>query len=212
LHPEIDCLRHGSATTRRIVKADRLLSGTDQRGSDIHATADQGEQWRLQCKHVQGLNSKQASKAMDLAENGFSLADQFVLVTSCGLKDAVQQTIRDRPKWIWWGPSHLTNLTVTLSSRKDAEHLVDQHFSPDVRRRLFPGSNQPLLSWREFFAEAISPEGRRFHHGAQFIPQPDVLSRLEAFAEKGAGRALILSAPGGQGKSRLLLELAKSLE
>jgi hypothetical protein len=34
LHPEIDCLRHGSATTRRIVKADRLLSGTDQRGPD----------------------------------------------------------------------------------------------------------------------------------------------------------------------------------
>jgi hypothetical protein len=212
LHPEIDCLRHGTATTRRIVKADRLLSGTDQRGSDIHATADKGEQWRLQCKHVQGLNSKQASKAMDLAENGFPLADQFVLVTSCALKDAVQQTIRDRPKWLWWGPSHLTNLTVTLSSRKDAENLVDRHFSPDDRRRLFPGSNQPLLNWQEFFAETLSPEGRRFHHGTRFIPKPDILSRLEAFAEKGTCRALILSAPGGQGKSRLLLELAKSLE
>src|ERR1035437_8024561 len=87
LHPEIDCLRHGSATTRRIVKADRLLSGTDQRGSDIHATADQGEQWRLQCKHVQRFDSKKASTAMDLAEKGFPLADQFVLVTSCGLND-----------------------------------------------------------------------------------------------------------------------------
>jgi DNA polymerase III delta prime subunit len=212
LHPEIDCLRHGSATTRRIVKADRLLSGTDQRGSDIHATADQGEQWRLQCKHVQRFDSKKASKAMDLAEKGFPLADQFVLVTSCGLKDAVQQTIRDRPKWLWWGPSHLTNLAVTLSSRKDAENLLERHFGLDVRGRFLPGSNQPLLNWRELFAETISPEGKRFHHGAQFIPQPDVLSRLEAFAERGAGRALILSAPGGQGKSRLLLELAKSLE
>lgn len=212
LRPEIACLRQGKAATRRIVKADRLLSGTDQRGADIHVTADQGEKWRLQCKHVQALGSEEASEAMDSAEKGFPMADQYVLLTACGLSEAVQQVVRDRPKWLWWGPSHLTTLTATLASRKDAENLVERHFSAEDRKRLFPGGSQPLQSWQEFFAETLSPEGRRFHHGAEFVPQADVLSRLQAFARDGAGRALILSAPGGRGKSRLLLELARVLE
>jgi hypothetical protein len=211
-HPRVLCLRDNMATTRQIIKADRLLSGTDQGGADIYARADQGEKWRLQCKHMQSFNAVEASNAMELAEKGFPLADQFVLITTCGLSDSAQQAIRDRPKWLWWGPSHLTNLVVTLESRKDAENLVDRHFGLGVRKRLLPGSNQPLLDWQQFFADTLSADGKHFHHAVPFIPQPGVFSRLEAFAKNGAGHALILSAPGGQGKSRLLLELAKSLE
>src|ERR1039458_567785 len=63
LHPSILCLRDGRAASRRIVKADRLLSGTEQAGADIRAVADQGEVWFLQCKHVKEFRPDDASTA-----------------------------------------------------------------------------------------------------------------------------------------------------
>src|ERR1039457_2751153 len=79
LRPTILCLRDGRAANRRIVKADRLLSGTTQAGADIRAVADQGEVWFLQCKHVKEFGPADVSEAIELAEKGLPQADQFVL-------------------------------------------------------------------------------------------------------------------------------------
>jgi hypothetical protein len=78
-------------------------------------------------------------------------------------------------------------------------------------RKLFPWGDQPLLTWQEFFSHDLVPDRRYFHHHTPFVPLGDTLVRLEAFAKTGKGRALVLSAGGGLGKSRLLLELAQSL-
>jgi hypothetical protein len=212
LHPSILCLRDGRAASRRIVKADRLLSGTAQAGADIRAVADQGEVWFLQCKHVQKFGPADVSQAMELAEKGLPQADQFVLVTSCGLSLEARKRIDERPKWLWWNPSHLTTMISNLESREGGINLVHRFFGPEKARMLFPCSDQPLLSWQEFFARDLSPERTQFHHRIPFVPQSEALSKLESFAQSGAGRALILSASGGQGKSRLLLELARHLE
>ena len=212
LHPTILCLRDGRAASRRIVKADRLLSGTEQAGADIRAVADQGEVWFLQCKHVQKFGPADVSQAVELAEKGLPQADQFVLVTTCGLSHEARKRIDERPKWLWWNPSHLTTLVSNLESREGGINLVHRFFGPEKARMLFPCSNQPLLSWQEFFARDLSPERTQFHHRIPFVPQSEALSKLESFAHSGAGHALILSAAGGQGKSRLLLELARRLE
>jgi hypothetical protein len=212
LHPSLLCLRAGQATTRRIVKADRLGSGTNQKGVDIRAEADGGEVWFLQCKHVKEFGPSHVSGAIELAESGFPQADQFILVTTCILSLEAQKRIHGRPKWLWWNASHLTTMAVNLQPRESAIGLVQRHFGPETAKRFFPCSDQPLLTWQEFFAIDLSPERKQFHHRVPFVPQTDALSRLEAFAHSGAGRALILSAPGGQGKSRLLLELARRLE
>ena len=102
LHPSILCLRDGRAARRRIVKADRLLSGTAQAGADIRAVADQGEVWFLQCKHVKKFGPAHVSEAIELAEKGLPQADQFVLVTTCGLSQDARKRIDDRRKWLWW--------------------------------------------------------------------------------------------------------------
>ena len=52
LHPVILCLRDGRAASRRVVKAERLLSGTAQAGVDIRVETDHGEVWFAQCKRV----------------------------------------------------------------------------------------------------------------------------------------------------------------
>jgi hypothetical protein len=212
LHPKILCLREGQATIRRIFKADRLGSGTNQKGGDIRAEADGGEVWFLQCKHVKKLGPGEVSDVIKLAESGFPQADRFILVTTCILSLEAQKRIHDRPKWLWWNASHLTTMAVNLQPRESAIGLVRRHFGPETAKRFFPCSDQPLLTWQEFFAGDLSPERKQFHHRVPFVPQTEALSRLEAFAHSGVGRALILSAPGGQGKSRLLLELAQRLE
>src|SRR5712692_10317712 len=66
LHPSILCLRDSQAVTRRIIKADPLGSGTDQRGVDIRAEADKGGVWFLQCKHVKEFGPKHVSDAIEL--------------------------------------------------------------------------------------------------------------------------------------------------
>jgi hypothetical protein len=212
LHPTILCLRDGRAVSRRIVKADRLLSGTPQAGADIRAVADQGEVWFLQCKHVKEFRPDDVSTAIALAEKGLPQADQFVLVTTCGLSHEARKRIDKRPKWLWWNPSHLTTVVSNLESREGGINLVHRFFGPETARKVFPCSEQPLVSWQEFFARDLSPERTQFHHRIPFVPQSEALSKLESFAHSGAGHALILSAAGGQGKSRLLLELARQLE
>ena len=212
LHPTILCLREGRAASRRIVKADRLLSGTVQAGADIRAVADQGEVWFLQCKHVREFGPTDVSVAIELAEKGLPQADQFVLITTCGLSQEARKRIDARPKWLWWNASSLTTLVSNLESREGGINLVHRFFGPETARKLFPCSDQPLLSWEEFFAGDLSPERTQFHHRIPFVPQREALSKLESFARSGAGRALILTAAGGQGKSRLLMELARHLE
>ena len=106
----------------------------------------------------------------------------------------------------------LTTLVSNLEAREGGINLVNRFFGPETAKKLFPCSTQPLLTWQEFFARDLSQERKQFHHRIPFVSRGDALSRLENFADSGAGRALILSAAGGQGKSRLLLELARHLE
>ncbi len=212
LHPLIVCLRHGHATTRRIVAATRLLSGTAQKGVDIRADAEQGEVWFFQCKHTKQFGPSEVSDAIALAERGFPQADQFVLVTTCGLGEEAQSKIYEREKWLWWDASRLTTEVLKLRPRENAINLVHRFFGSATSKALFLCSDQPLLTWQEFFAQDLSRERHHFHHRTKFVPWTNALTRLEAFAHSGAGQALVLSAAGGQGKSRLLLELAQRLE
>jgi len=212
LNPTVYCLRQGRAVPRRIVGANRLLSGRPQKGADIRAEADGGEVWYFQCKHVKSFGPSEVSEAIQLAETGFPQADQFVLVTTCGLSEESLSQGDIRGKWQFWDPSKLTTETLKIRPREGAINLVHRFFGLAWKKKLFPCGDQLLLRWEEFFAPELASERTEFHHRTSFVPWGDAPSKLEGFAREGAGKALILSAPGGQGKSRLLLELARKLE
>jgi hypothetical protein len=212
LHPVITLLKDGKATQRRIVEATRLLAGNAQKGADIQAKDDQGAAWYFQCKHTKSFVDSEVSGAIKLAEEGFPQADQFVLVTTCGLSEEAQQKIHALPNWLWWDASRLTIEVLRLRPREDAINLVHRFFGHDRVKHLFTCSDQPLLKWQEFFQRDLVEKKKHFRHTIPFVPWSDALATLESFAQSGADRALILSAAGGQGKSRLLLELARRLE
>ncbi len=214
LHPVIWCNRGSALVTRRIVGAQRLLSGTSQGGADIRADAEAGEVWMFQCKQVKSFSRAQIVSAVEEFERGHPHADQYVLLTTCGLSLAAQAPIDKRPKWLWWDASRITSEVQKLEPRERGINLIQgfQKFGKEWVKRLFVWGDQPFLTWEEFFADDLSLNRRHFHHRTSNQLRSEPIKRIEAFARDGAGRALILSAAGGQGKSRLLLELARTLE
>jgi hypothetical protein len=211
-HPTLLCQRAGKVVQLRVVSASRLLSGTSQRGADIQAEMENGEAWFLQCKLVKEFHPSDVRDAISLAEKENPNANQYVLVTSCGLSDTAQQEIEKHTKWVWWDSSRLTTESQKIDPVESGMKLVHRFFGSEWVKLLFPWGTNILLTWQECFAQDLSSERRLFHHRGEFLIWGDILSRLQSFARDGVGRALILSGGGGQGKSRLLLELAKALE
>ncbi len=213
LQPKVICERGGRPVEQRIVSAVRQLGGRrSQRGIDIRAKTDRGEEWLFQCKRVQSFREADARKVVSEAETGFPRADHYVLVVTCGLSTPVLD-ILNRAKWLHpWDSSRLTTETQKLEPMENGMNLVRRFFHrDDWVKRLFRWGDQPLLSWQEFFKDDLLP-GRVFHHQAPIIAREHALTRLLAFAREGAGRAFVFSGAGGQGKSRLLLELARRVE
>jgi hypothetical protein len=203
------CLRDeggGTPVEQKVVSAICQLGGRSQYGVDIRAKTNQGEEWVFQCKRVQSFGETQAEEVIRDAEAGFPKADHYVLVVTCGL-EAKTLKVFDRPKWVRpWDAARLTTETQKLRPIENGINLVQRFFGPDWVKRLFVWGDQPLLKWDKL------PSNDLVYHQSQFIGPSDTLEQLLAFARDGAGRALILTAPGGQGKSRLLLELAKCVE
>jgi len=63
--------------------------------------------------------------------------------------------------------------------------------------------------YERYFAPELAQSGALFSHEGPFIGRQQQLERLHAFID-GAEPLLLLKAPGGSGKSRLLLEAARS--
>jgi hypothetical protein len=211
-HPTLVCEHDGNALEQRVIEAICQLGGQPQYGIDIRAKTDRGEEWVFQCKRVREFTLEKAQKVIADAESGFPKADHYVLVVTCGLS---ADTIRlfDRPKWVLpWDAARLTTETQKIRPIENGINLVKRFFHrEDWVKRLFKWGDQPLLKWDEFFKEGLAT-GRIFNHLTSYIPPRGILDRLLAFAREESGHALILSAPGGQGKSRLLLELARQVE
>ena len=211
-HPTIACQREGKFQERRVVSAARLLGGTNQRGADIRVEMESDEVWLLQCKQVKSFGPAKVTEAINLVEKENPDAHQYVLVTSCGLSDEAQENIHSRERWMWWDSSRLTSEVQKLHPVESGMKLVQsfEAFGIEWVKRLFPWGGNSLLSWDEFFAQDLAEDRRMFHHQIEFIAGETLLT-LESFARDGAGKSLVLSGSGGQGKSRLLLELARKL-
>ena len=211
-HPTLLFQRDGRVQSLRVANACRLLAGTSQRGADIRAEMKNGEVWLLQCKRVKLFRASHIQKATKLAEKGNPDASQYVLITTCGLSEHAQQEKDRHAKWLWWDSSRLTTEVQKIDPVENGMKLVQRFFGQTWVERLFPWGANILLSWQEYFAQDLSSQRQLFHHRGEFLVWGDILARLQSFARDGVGRALVLSGGGGQGKSRLLLELARTLE
>jgi hypothetical protein len=199
----------GIAQERRVISAERLDGGDDQGGADILVTIEGGQRWVVQCKREKGFGPTQAERARNKLEKGFPDADRYILAVTKTLTLKARRTLG--PKWEVWDPDRLTVLATRIRPKADAIQLVQRYFDPAQARRLFPWTAGLWVKWQDYFQTELAEPGSAFHHRLPFVPMGDLLERMIEFAGAEEKRVAVLKGSVGQGKSRVLLELARRL-
>ncbi len=197
----LDAIRYGTA-------------GAKQRGIDYLATMENRATWVLQCKHMPRFTLGDAEKAMAKAETEFGarLPARYLLwVTGTVSPDAID-LVNERPNWTIWDGERISNEFLRHCPPRQACQIISNIFGPTWAKAFFPLPDDLLISTHEFYSRWAG-EDRLFHHEAPFVGREDLLKRVASFAMGGKGtKALILSAPGGIGKTRLLRAIAERVE
>lgn len=199
----------GRPQERRVISAERLGGGDDQGGADILVTIEGGQRWVVQCKREKRFGPPQAELARNKLEKGFPDADRYILAVT---KTLTLETLQKfGPKWEVWDPDRLTGLATRIRPKADAIQLVQRYFGQAQARRLFPWTPGLWVKWQDYFQSQLAEPGLAFHHRLPFVPMGDLLERMIEFAGAEEKRVAVLRGAGGQGKSRVLLELARRL-
>lgn len=207
-HPKLWSEASGVVIQRRFLSAERLAGGSPQKGADIRAVVEGGEVWMIQCKRVEDFRPADVEAVARKMEAGFPSADRYVLAITKTLGLSAREKLGS--KWLVWDADRLTEMALLLESKPDAMALIRRYFNEAEVRRLFPWTLGLRLRWEDYFQAELVDECV-VHHRISYIPMGDCLERLLAFARAGERPAGVLVGQGGQGKSRLLLELAREL-
>jgi hypothetical protein len=178
-----------------------------QRGIDLRAMTESGLEWVFQCKHYpRGFTAGQAREAVEKAETEYPGASRYFLVISGDATPPVDDVVKFLPKWELWGRSTLSVKFFNEVSRAKQIEILRRVFpagAEAVIARLFPQHDDLLIDTADFFERWLKPT-RLFHHRADLVGREKPLQALHDFADDPDAQALILPAPGGVGKTRLL--------
>lgn len=200
----------------RIIDAHRAGSaGEKQFGIDILATMENRATWVVQCKRMETFSKSDAERAIKKAETEFGKHHpaHYLLWVTGDVKAAATLLVHEKhPNWSLWSGERLSTEFLLHTPRSQCYRILTQCFGPGWAKAFFPIPDH-LLSTREEFFSRWEGENRSFHHQAALVGRDKVLDALVGFASGGKGRkALILSAQGGVGKSRLLAAVADRVE
>ena len=213
--PNLTLDGHQGPGRLRVVDAHLMgVPGEEQHGIDILITMENGATWVVQCKHMVKFGKTDASKAIEKAKREFGSyqpAHYLIWVTGKVTAEATLVAHQAESVTLWSG-ERLTTDVVLHTPPSQCRQLIRACFGPEWAKAFFPVGDHLLLTEEEFFTPWESPD-RSFHHHAALAGRTEDLQKLVKFAQGGTGRkALIFSAAGGIGKSRLLREVARKTE
>lgn len=178
-----------------------------QRGIDLRAVTEGGLEWVFQCKHYpSGFTAAQARAAVKKAETEYSSASRYFLVLSEEPVPAVRDVVDVRPRWELWGRSQLSVKFFNETPRPKQIEILRRVFSTEadaIIRRLYPVHDDLLIDATSYFKRWLEKD-RLFHHRAKLVGREAQLQALHDFVADPEKQVLIMSAPGGVGKTRLL--------
>lgn len=205
---------HGPSRLR-IADAVRYgTSGSKQKGIDILATMENGATWVVQCKRTPKFSRSDAEKAITKAntEYGSRNPAHFLLWVTGQVATGALDFVQQHPKWTLWDGERISQEFLLHTPRPQAFQIILNIFGSEWAKAFFPLPDHLLITTAEFYAR-WSGEDRLFHHEAAFVGRQELLKRVTSFGCGGIGsKALILSAPGGIGKTRLLRAVAERVE
>lgn len=184
------------------------VSGDAQYGIDIRVVTADGERIGIQCKKYEKFHPASFAKAVAELDRTQARVDRCVLFLSTRASAAVVAACDKLDEWTIWDSRTLSREVGKLP-REQALTLLDRFF-PDMREE-FLGVRTPSV-WQTtdeaFPASLPSPV---YSHGFQLVGRTATLGEMTAFAASDdEPRIAVLTGVAGQGKSRLLCELART--
>jgi len=201
--------RHGRLLTRKVISATSYAGeGKDQRGIDLVARVDGGEEWCFQCKRHRKWNRAQTLAAIQKAKR--YQAHHFFLVVACNPPAEVHDEMRQHPDWTLWNLDKICaefRLRVPTTAQPKCLPFLD----PSENKRFVPFSTEALVSPPEFFSRFLGSE-KLFRHNWKLVGREEEMRSLDQFVQDEHGKVLLLVSKGGDGKSRLLWEFTRDIQ
>jgi hypothetical protein len=193
-------------------------SGQDQDGIDIQADVirqtspgmERRERLVFQCKRTRNWNAKKTRAAIAKVT---AAADECVLVLAQETDGPVEQAINDHNAALPPGQPRWHVFFIRDIERHIGQNLVNTSGARLIAKYFGAGTSLDLLGITEvcpLITELAVTSGFQdaFTHSQSLLGRDaELRSLLDALS--GESRAIILPAPGGEGKTRLLLELAR---
>lgn len=203
--------RFVASPARRLIEASRWgRRGDKQDGIDFVGAYDDGTTVTWQCKRVDRMPPADVRKY--IRDNTYD-ADEHVLVYSGLASPKARAAVPTGKGWSLLDQRDLGQLVHDLPLHR-ARTLLELFWGPAVRRAFLavPGVDA-FLGLDEHFAPALD-EVAVLHHRAALVGRDEVLAVLEAAlgATETVPRIVLISGPGGRGKTRLALEILRRFE
>ncbi len=122
-----------------------------------------------------------------------------------------RKEMREHTGWEIWDQRDLTNKVRSLPTH-EARALLDDHLGGGVRRVVLPAADSDAFIGLDDHFGPLLTQGRIFHHRTDLLGRSDVLGQLsEALRPGAAPKIIVVTGPGGRGKSRVALEVLRSV-
>ncbi|MFG2885326.1 helix-turn-helix domain-containing protein [Streptomyces sp. NPDC048297] len=183
------------------------VNGDKQHGIDIRVVTAGGERIGIQCKKYEKFQPASFTKAVAELDRPQARVDRCVLFLSTHATAAVVKACDELEEWAIWD-SRVLSREVSKLPRDQALTLIDRFF-PDIREEFLGVRNSSV--WQtadEAFPSSLpSPV---YSHEFQLVGRTNLLEAMTAFAASSEGSRIgVLTGVAGQGKSRLLCQLAR---
>ena len=200
--------QNGQRVERRIIEANTYAAGTGrkQKGIDLIAKVEGGETWGFQCKRHTTWNVSRTQKAIMEATYP---ANHYFLLVACDPHQDVQDEMDKYPQWSFWNLDRICQ-EFRLRVPKHMQPSALYFLAPEELRRFAPYATDALVPAQDYFA-SIQGAGHSFHHNYPLVGRNQEMAQLEAFVRDPTAKTLKISGKAGEGKSRLLWELAHTV-
>lgn len=178
--------------------------GDKQEGTDVEVITMDGDTFSIQCKRHTRFGPEKVKQAVQIHSWP---ATHKIIALARPASPQSRLEINKYPGWELWDVDTISKKVRTLSNESQIR-LVDIYFSK--RRFELLGINEagPWQTSVEFFA-GYDNETNAFNHAWSLVGRKQDLESIELALENPHIKILIVAAPGGCGKTRLLKQIVE---